>query len=49
MLVLMFGIGLKQDWNTAGSQLLYALVLSILLFARHRYDLSWPNLFARAV
>jgi thiosulfate dehydrogenase [quinone] large subunit len=47
MLVLMFGIGLKQDWNVAGSQLLYGLILSLLLFARHRYDLSWPALFGR--
>jgi thiosulfate dehydrogenase [quinone] large subunit len=46
MLVLMFGIGLKQDWNVAGSQLLYGLILSILLYGRHRYDLSWPNLFS---
>jgi thiosulfate dehydrogenase [quinone] large subunit len=45
MLVLMFGIGLKQDWNVAGSQLLYGLILSILLFARHRYDLSWRKVF----
>jgi thiosulfate dehydrogenase [quinone] large subunit len=34
MLLLMFGITLKQDWNTAGGQLLYALVLAALLFAR---------------
>ena len=47
MLLLMFGITLKQDWNTAGSQLLYALVLAALLFARQRYDLSWPVLFGR--
>jgi thiosulfate dehydrogenase [quinone] large subunit len=46
MLVLMFGIGLKQDWNVASSQLLYALVLAILLFARASYDLSWPALFS---
>ena len=45
MLVLLFGIGLKQDWNVAGSQLLYALVLAILLFARNPYDQSWPQLF----
>jgi thiosulfate dehydrogenase [quinone] large subunit len=44
MLVLMFGVTLKQDWATAGSQLLYGLVLAILLFARERYDLSWPGL-----
>jgi len=47
MLVLMFGIGLKQDWNVAGQQLLYALVLATLLFARTPYDQSWPNLFHR--
>jgi thiosulfate dehydrogenase [quinone] large subunit len=47
MLLLMFGITLKQDWNTAGGQLLYALVLAALLFARQRYDLSWPGLFGR--
>jgi thiosulfate dehydrogenase (quinone) large subunit len=47
MLVLMFGIGLKQDWNVAASQLLYALVLAILLFARNPYDESWPQLFHR--
>jgi thiosulfate dehydrogenase [quinone] large subunit len=47
MLVLMFGIGLKQDWNVAGSQLLYGLILSILLFARRRYDLSWPKVFSQ--
>jgi thiosulfate dehydrogenase [quinone] large subunit len=48
MLVLMFGVTLKQDWATAGSQLLYGLVLFVLLFARERYDLSWPALFRRA-
>jgi thiosulfate dehydrogenase [quinone] large subunit len=47
MFVLMFGIGLKQDWNVAGQQLLYALVLALLLFARNPYDQSWPNLFRR--
>ena len=47
MLVLMFGIGLKQDWNVAGQQLLYALVLSTLLFARNPYDLTWPQVFTR--
>jgi thiosulfate dehydrogenase [quinone] large subunit len=45
MFVLMFGIGLKQDWNVAGQQLLYALVLAILLFNRTPYDLSWSQLF----
>jgi thiosulfate dehydrogenase [quinone] large subunit len=47
MLVLMFGIGLKQDWNVAGQQLLYAFVLALLLFARDPYDQSWPKLFSR--
>jgi thiosulfate dehydrogenase (quinone) large subunit len=44
MLVLMFGVTLKQDWATAGSQLLYGLVLAVLLFTRERYDLSWTGL-----
>jgi thiosulfate dehydrogenase [quinone] large subunit len=48
ILVLMFGVTLKQDWPTAGSQLLYGLVLAVLLFARERYDLSWPSLLGRA-
>ena len=47
MLVLMFGITLKQDWATAGGQLLYGLILAILLFARERYDISWPAVFRR--
>jgi thiosulfate dehydrogenase [quinone] large subunit len=47
MFVLMFGIGLKQDWNVAGQQLLYAFVLALLLFARDPYDQSWPKLFSR--
>jgi thiosulfate dehydrogenase [quinone] large subunit len=47
MFVLMFGVTLKQDWVTAGSQLLYGLVLAVLLFARSRFDLSWADLFRR--
>jgi thiosulfate dehydrogenase [quinone] large subunit len=47
MLLLMFGVTLKQDWDSASSQLLYALVLAALLFAHQRYDLSWPGLFGR--
>ncbi len=47
MFTLMFGIGLKQDWMVAGDQLLYALVLAILLFARIPYDITWPQLFRR--
>jgi thiosulfate dehydrogenase [quinone] large subunit len=48
MLVLMFGVTMKQEWNIAGQQLLYGLVLAALLFARERYDLSWPAHFRRA-
>ena len=47
MLVLMFGVTLKQDWATAGNQLVYGIVLSALLFARERHDISWPALFRR--
>lgn len=47
MFVLMFGITLKQDWATAGSQLLYGLVLAALLFGRARYDVAWAALFRR--
>jgi thiosulfate dehydrogenase [quinone] large subunit len=47
MLVLIFGVTMKQDWNVAGQQLLYALVLALLLFGRERYNLSWSALFRR--
>ena len=47
MFVLMFGITLKQDWNIATQQLMYGFVLFVLLFARERYDLSWPELLGR--
>lgn len=39
MLVLTFGSTMLQDWTAAGTQLMYALVFSILLFLR-RYN-SW--------
>ena len=45
MIVLMFGVTLKQDWNAAAQQLVYGVVLFLLLFLRERYDLSWPSLF----
>jgi thiosulfate dehydrogenase [quinone] large subunit len=48
MLVLMFGVTLKQDWATAGNQLIYGIVLAALLFARERYDTTWPALLRRA-
>ena len=47
MFVLMFGITLKQDWNVAGQQLQYGLVLAVLLFGRAHYDRSWAALFRR--
>jgi thiosulfate dehydrogenase [quinone] large subunit len=48
MFVLMFGVTLKQDWATAGNQLVYGLVLAALLFGRREYDLGWRQLFARS-
>ena len=48
MFVLMFGVTMKQDWNAAGQQMLYGLILAILLFARERYDLSWPAYLRRS-
>jgi thiosulfate dehydrogenase [quinone] large subunit len=44
VLVLMFGITMKQDWNIAGQQLLYGLVLAVLLYGRERLNVSWPAL-----
>ena len=45
MFVLMFGITLKQDWNTAGLQLQYGLVLGLLLFGREPFDAPWSSMF----
>jgi thiosulfate dehydrogenase [quinone] large subunit len=47
ILVLMFGITMKQEWNVAGQQLLYGLVLAVLLAGCERLDLSWPALLQR--
>jgi len=47
MLLLMFGITMKQDWPVAGQQLLYSLVLAVLLFGRDRLDVSWSGLLRR--
>jgi len=44
MLVLMFGITMKQDWNVAGQQLLYGLVLAVLLSGCERMKMTWPAL-----
>ena len=39
MMVLTFGSALVQNWTAAGTQLMYALIFSVLLFMR-RYN-SW--------
>jgi thiosulfate dehydrogenase [quinone] large subunit len=39
MMVLTFGSALVQDWAAAGTQLVYALIFSVLLFMR-RYN-AW--------
>ena len=44
MSLLMAGVTLKQDWPTAGLQLIYGVVFWILLHRRHPDDLSWPAL-----
>lgn len=38
LFVLMFGVTMKQDWNAAAQQLLYALVLFVLLWLREGWD-----------
>jgi thiosulfate dehydrogenase [quinone] large subunit len=48
MLALMFGITMKQDWNVAGQQLLYGLVLALLLYAREGLDRSWTSTLRRS-
>ena len=47
MMVLMFGITMKQDWNVAGQQLQYGLVLGVLLFMRGHYDTPWHRILER--
>jgi thiosulfate dehydrogenase [quinone] large subunit len=47
MMVLMFGVTMKQDWTAAGQQMVYGLILATLLFTRRPYDISWPALFRR--
>jgi len=44
MFVLLFGVTLKQDWTTAGTQLVYAAVLFALLYLREGQDRSWRAL-----
>jgi thiosulfate dehydrogenase [quinone] large subunit len=47
MIVLMFGVALKQDWNIASQQLVYGMVIAALMFGRQRYDLTWAQFFGR--
>ncbi|MDE1155730.1 MAG: DoxX family membrane protein [Acidobacteriaceae bacterium] len=47
MFLLLFGTTMKQDWTAASEQLLYALVLSLLLVGREKYNLSWAAIFRR--
>ncbi len=47
MMVLMFGVTMKQEWSVAGQQLMYGLVLAILLYGRAPLDVSWPGLLKR--
>jgi thiosulfate dehydrogenase [quinone] large subunit len=47
MMVLMFGVTMKQDWNSAGTQLIYGAILAVLLLLRARYDISWLAVFRR--
>lgn len=47
MMALMVGITLKQDWATAGTQLLYSLVFFVLLCGRARYNPNWSDLWKR--
>ncbi len=47
MSLLMAGVTLKQDWPTAGLQLIYGVVFWILLLRRHADELSWPALLHR--
>lgn len=42
--VLMVGVTMRQDWTTAGVQLVYALVILVLLFLREPYDAGWTEL-----
>ncbi len=44
MIVLMIGVTIKQDWTTAGLQLVYGFVIFALLFLRDPYATSWPVL-----
>ncbi|GAC1366951.1 MAG: hypothetical protein NVSMB3_15600 [Acidobacteriaceae bacterium] len=44
MITLMIGVVIRQDWTTAGLQLVYGFVIFALLFLRIPYATSWPAL-----
>lgn len=44
MIALTVGVTIKQDWPTAGLQLVYGFVIFSLLFLRIPYATSWPEL-----
>ena len=48
MIALMAGVTLRQDWPTAGLQLVYGFVIFALLFLRPDYDAGWPALLGTA-
>lgn len=41
MFVLMFGVTMKQDWATAGQQIVYGLALFALLYLCDRFPGGW--------
>ncbi len=44
MIALTVGVTIKQDWPTAGLQLVYGFVIFALLFLRRPYATSWPEI-----
>ena len=46
MIILMVGVTIRQDWTTAGLQLVYGFVIFSLLFLREPYATSWPRLLS---
>ncbi len=44
MIVLMIGVTIRQDWPTAGFQLVYGFVIFALLFLRDPYSTTWSDL-----
>ncbi len=44
MILLMIGVTIRQDWPTAGLQLVYGFVIFSLLFLRLPYSTTWSDL-----